>query len=206
MKELMSILRNDKKNVEEFIENQIEVIIGCTNHAYKYPEIDSLIPNAEIAKLLVPLYIGDKSIDASEITAILLYTNQKNVFEKYSEEFLTISLAEMIHADRLKELIVKLGGKITQVYTNTEATKIGSSVKEALQIAINSEIQTIANYEEVIKKLETFTFYPQRTIIIQYLNKIIADEKIHWEIFKKLLDQENINDFVVSKTEIKINI
>ena len=32
MKELMSILRNDKKNVEEFIENQIEVIIGCTNH------------------------------------------------------------------------------------------------------------------------------------------------------------------------------
>lgn len=77
MKELMSILRNDKKNVEEFIENQIEVIIGCTNHAYKYPEIDSLIPNVEIAKLLVPLYIGDKSIDASEITAILLYTNQK---------------------------------------------------------------------------------------------------------------------------------
>ncbi len=78
--------------------------------------------------------------------------------------------------DRLKELIVKLGGKITQVYTNTEATKIGSSVKEALQIAINSpsEIQTIANYEEVIKKLETFTFYPQRTTIIQYLNKIIA--------------------------------
>lgn len=206
MKELMSILRNDKKNVEEFIENQIEVIIGCTNHAYKYPEIDSLIPNAEIAKLLVPLYIGDKSIDASEITAILLYTNQKNVFEKYSEEFLTISLAEMIHADRLKEIIVKLGGKITQVYTNTEATKIGSSAKEALQIAINSEIQTIANYEEVIKKLETFTFYPQRIIIIQYLNKIIADEKIHWEIFKKLLDQENINDFVVSKTEIKINI
>lgn len=206
MKELMSILRNDKKNVEEFIENQIEVIIGCTNHAYKYPEIDSLIPNVEIAKLLVPLYIGDKSIDASEITAILLYTNQKNVFEKYSEEFLTISLAEMIHADRLKELIVKLGGKITQVYTNTEATKIGSSVKEALQIAINSEIQTIANYEEVIKKLETFTFYPQRTIIIQYLNKIIADEKIHWEIFKQLLDQENMNDFVVSKTEIKINI
>lgn len=206
MKELMSILRNDKKNVEEFIENQIEVIIGCTNHAYKYPEIDSLIPNAEIAKLLVPLYIGDKSIDASEITAILLYTNQKNVFEKYSEKFLTISLAEMIHADRLKEIIVKLGGKITQVYTNTEATKIGSSAKEALQIAINSEIQTIANYEEVIKKLETFTFYPQRIIIIQYLNKIIADEKIHWEIFKKLLDQENINDFVVSKTEIKINI
>lgn len=206
MKELMSILRNDKKNVEEFIENQIEVIIGCTNHAYKYPEIDSLIPNAEIAKLLVPLYIGDKSIDASEITAILLYTNQKNVFEKYSEEFLTISLAEMIHADRLKEIIVKLGGKITQVYTNTEATKIGSSAKEALQIAINSEIQTIANYEEVIKKLETFTFYPQRIIIIQYLNKIIADEKIHWEIFKKLLDQENMNDFVVSKTEIKINI
>lgn len=206
MKELMSILRNDKKNVEEFIENQIEVIIGCTNHAYKYPDIDSLIPNAEIAKLLVPLYIGDKSIDASEITAILLYTNQKNVFEKYSEEFLTISLAEMIHADRLKEIIVKLGGKITQVYTNTEATKIGSSVKEALQIAINSEIQTIANYEEVIKKLEIFTFYPQRTIIIQYLNKIIADEKIHWEIFKKLLDQENMNDFVVSKTEIKINI
>lgn len=206
MKELISILRNDKKNVEEFIENQIEVIIGCTNHAYKYPEIDLLIPNVEIAKLLVPLYIGDKSIDASEITAILLYTNQKNVFEKYSEEFLTISLAEMIHADRLKELIVKLGGKITQVYTNTEATKIGSSVKEALQIAINSEIQTIANYEEVIKKLETFTFYPQRTTIIQYLNKIIADEKIHWEIFKKLLDQENMNDFVVFKTEIKINI
>lgn len=65
---------------------RIEVIIGCTNHAYKYPEIDSLIPNVEIAKLLVPLYIGDKSIDASppEITAILLYTNQKNVFEKYS--------------------------------------------------------------------------------------------------------------------------
>lgn len=206
MKELMSILRNDKKNVEEFIENQIEVIIGCTNHAYKYPEIDSLISNVEIAKLLVPLYIGDKSIDASEITAILLYTNQKNVFEKYSEEFLTISLAEMIHADRLSELIIKLGGQITKIYTNTEATKIGSSVKEALQIAINSEIQTIANYEEVIKKLETFTFYPQRTIIIQYLNKIIADEKIHWEIFKKLLDQENMNDFVVSKTEIKINI
>ena len=31
-------------------------------------------------------------------------------------------------------------------------------------------------------------------------------KKIHWEIFKKLLDQENMNDFVVSKTEIKINI
>ena len=97
--------------------------------------------------------------------------------KKYSEEFLTISLAEMIHADRLKELIVKLGGKITQVYTEYRSNKNRFFCKEALQIAINSEIQTIANYEEVIKKLETFTFYPQRTIIIQYLNKIIADEK-----------------------------
>lgn len=206
MKEFLSILKNDKKNLEECVENFIEVIKNATNNSFKYPNIDSLIPNREIANLLIPLCNGANNLDASELTAILLYTNQKNIYNKYSEDFLAISLSEMYHYDRLNEIIIKLGGKITQVYTNTEATKVGSTLKEALQIAIDSEIQTIANYEEVIKKLETFTFYPQRTTIIQYLNKIIADEKIHWEIFKKLLDQENMNDFVVSKTEIKINI
>lgn len=205
MKELF-LLKNSKKNLEECVENFIEIIKDATNNTYMYPNIENLIPNKSIADLIIPLCNGDKNINASELTAILLYTTQKTIYEKYSENFLAISLSEMYHYDRLSELIVKLGGKITQVYTNTEATKIGSTVKEALQIAINSEIQTIANYEEVIKKLETFTFYPQRTTIIQYLNKIIADEKIHWEIFKKLLDQENMNDFVVSKTEIKINI
>lgn len=206
MKEMLAILKNDKKNVEEFIENQIEVIIGCTNHKYKYPEIDSLIPNQEIAKLIVPLYIGDKTFDASEITAILLYTNQKNVFEKYSEQFLTISLAEMIHADRLKELIIKLGGKITQAYTNTEATKIGNTLKEALQISIDSEVQTIENYKNVIDKISTFDIYPQRLTILQYLNKIIEDEKVHLQVFQKLLAQENMDNFIQSKTEIKVNL
>ena len=74
MKQFMQLLLNDKKHYEEFIENQIECL-GVTAKEYMYPNIDSLIPNKDIANLLIPLMNGDKDFDSSELTAILLYTS-----------------------------------------------------------------------------------------------------------------------------------
>ena len=104
MKELF-LLKNSKKNLEECVENFIEIIKDATNNTYMYPNIENLIPNKSIADLIIPLCNGDKNTNASELTAILLYTTQKTIYEKYSENFLAISLSEMYHYDRLSELI-----------------------------------------------------------------------------------------------------
>jgi rubrerythrin len=202
MKEL---LLNTKKNIEELTENLV-ASLSFNNKEFTYPEIDKLIPNKDIVKLLIPLMNGDEEIDASELTAILLYTSQKNQIEKYSDIFLGVALTEMYHYDRLQELIKQLGGKFNQFYTNQEAQKIGTTPKEALQIAINAENQTIINIQEVINKISKITSYPQRTTIIQFLSKILEDEKVHLEIFQKYLVQESMQDLVESKSEIKINI
>lgn len=201
----MQLLLNDKKHYEEFIENQIECL-GVTAKEYMYPNIDSLIPNKDIANLLIPLMNGDKDFDSSELTAILLYTSQKQEIKKYSEIFLSISLSEMYHYDSLQELIKKLGGKITQIYTNKSAIKLGSSPKEALQIAIESENQTIENLDKVINKLTSYTQYPQRNIIIQFLSKIKEDEKVHLNIFQKNLINESLTDLTTGKSEIIVNM
>lgn len=205
MKQFMQLLYNDKKHYEEFIENQIETL-GVTAKQYMYPNIDALIPNKKIADLLIPLMNGDEEFDASELTAILLYTSQKQEIEKYSDVFLSISLSEMYHYDSLQELIKKLGGKITQIYQNKVATKLGSSPKEALQIAIESENQTIENLDKVINELITFKEYPQRNIIIQFLSKIKEDEKVHLSIFQKHLVNESVNDLRTGKSEIIIDM
>lgn len=205
MKQFMQLLLNDKKHYEEFIENQIECL-GVTAKEYMYPNIDSLIPNKDIANLLIPLMNGDKDFDSSELTAILLYTSQKQEIKKYSEIFLSISLSEMYHYDSLQELIKKLGGKITQIYTNKPAIKLGSSPKEALQIAIESENQTIENLDKVINKLTSYTQYPQRNIIIQFLSKIKEDEKVHLNIFQKHLINESLTDLTTGKSEIIVNM
>ena len=202
MKEL---LLNTKKNIEELTENLV-ASLSFNNKEFTYPEIDKLIPNKDIVKLLIPLMNGDEEIDASELTAILLYTSQKNQIEKYSDIFLGVALTEMYHYDRLQELIKQLGGKFNQFYTNQAAQKIGITPKKALQIAINAESQTIINIQEVINKISKITSYPQRNTIIQFLSKILEDEKIHLEIFQKYLVQESMQDLVESKSEIKINI
>jgi hypothetical protein len=110
MKEL---LLNTKKNIEELTENLV-ASLSFNNKEFTYPEIDKLIPNKDIVKLLIPLMNGDEEIDASELTAILLYTSQKNQIEKYSDIFLGVALTEMYHYDRLQELIKQLGGKFNQ--------------------------------------------------------------------------------------------
>ena len=205
MKEIAKLLFNNDKNYEIFIENMIQTFDVCAKQ-FKFPEIDSLIPNKKIADLIIPLLNGDEAFDSSELTAIILYTTQKNEIEKYSDVFLSISLSEMYHYDSLQELIKKLGGKITQFYSNEYARKLGSTPKEALQIAIDAENQTISNLEKVIDKISKITEYPQRGTIIQYLSKILEDEKVHLSIFQKHLINESMVDITTGKSNIVVNI
>ena len=205
MKQFAQLLFNDKKNYELFIENQIETL-GVTANQFMYPEIDKLIPNKDIVNILIPLLNGDELTDSSELTAIILYTSQKNEIEKYSDVFLSISLSEMYHYDSLQELIKQLGGKINQLYSSQGARKLGNTPREALEIAINSEQQTIENLQNAIKKIANMSSYPQRNTIIQYLSKIMEDEKVHLSIFQKYLIEESKNDLIVGRSEIIVNM
>lgn len=145
-----------------------------------YPEVKVEGKNIEFAKMLANAYCGI----ISEDTAIHLYMYQSfNLNDNISQILKKIAIVEMHHLELLAKTIKLLG--LDPEYKVYEPSKyfsgeyVNYSLNNIFDINIKSEQMAIENYEKLIKVIDD-------KYIKELLKRIILDEKIHIEIFKKL--------------------
>lgn len=153
-----------------------------------YPEVKVVKKDVEIAKDLLNAYAGR----ISEDTAIHDYVFQMMMQdqEEIKKILKGISIVEMHHLEILGRLIYALG--LTPLFASVEENRTkwfsGEYVNyeknwsQTLMDNIFQEELAIKNYEKIIAKTSDEN--------VQYiLKRIILDERVHIEIFTKLLEQ-----------------
>lgn len=153
-----------------------------------YPPIQAREKNQAYANLLSIDYCGA----VSELSAITQYINNENRLscEKcpMAKTLLGIAMAEMMHLQKLGELIVLLGGNINFVakYRNgakmwtPEYLTLSEQVKNMLLADMEAEKAAITQYEAHIKMIKD-------DCVGAVLARIIKDEEYHIMILKALL-------------------
>lgn len=139
----------------------------------------------------------------SEMSAISLYVYNsiitKNYFFDIAECFHRISIVEMHHLNIFGELSIMLGAdprlwsyqngrmRYWSPACNRYPTRIGALVTNAL----NGELEAIKKYQAQAQWIDDFN-------IKAILNRIIADELCHVEIFRFILAELNQDSFIQS--------
>lgn len=157
-----------------------------------WPEMDGL-PNDPAVKAEW-FYPALQSSDASEIIAILLYTQQSGLYdEEIGDLVLGIGLVEMKHFANIRDLVLLLGGTIPQPL-NDKNLKLGNTVEEALAINVQSELDTIIYYRSVKEKITSTT--PTAIAIKKTLDKLIADESLHLKLFVEAANERGVQNLI----------
>lgn len=153
-----------------------------------YPEIKAVRKDVEIAKDLLSAYAGRISEDSAihDYVFQMMMQDQEDIKKILKE----ISIVEMHHLEILGKLIYALG--LTPLFASVEDNHTkwfsGEYVNyeknwsQTLMDNIFQEKMAIKNYEKIIAKTSDEN--------VQYiLKRIILDERVHIEIFTKLLEQ-----------------
>ena len=160
-----------------------------------YPPIQVKEHNKSYANLLSIDYCGS----VSELSAITQYINNENRLAcskcPMVKTILGIAMAEMLHLQKLGELIYLLGGNINfiakynngkQVMWTPKCLKIPENAREMLLADIEGEKAAINQYRSHIKMIND-------KYITDVLERIIKDEEYHISLLKALLaEQERI--------------
>lgn len=174
---------------ENMVDKMADALVEITRFAdstVKYPELDNVKQDDGVMpEWFYPIYNGVNGF--SELDAIHLYTSQEQKFEPIGNLLLGIALVEMKHYGILGELIIKLGGRIEQRYNNSKVS-LGETKEEALNNAIDAENKTIEFYEGVIEKIKGVHETKTTIIVVQLVNKLIADERVHLKLLKEQKD------------------
>ena len=154
-----------------------------------YPPIQVSCKNPVYANLLSLDYCGS----VSEMSAITQYINNENRMscEKCptAKIILGIAMAEMIHLQKLGELIFLLGGQIdfTARYQNgkqklwtPECLNIPENIRKMIAADIQSEKAAIQQYQVHIKMIND-------SHVNAVLSRIIKDEQYHIMTLQALL-------------------
>lgn len=156
-----------------------------------YPKIQAERQNPAYANLLGNDYCGA----VSEMSAITQYINNENRLSAVqcplAKTLLGIAMAEMMHLQKLGELIVLLGGEISfaamqqngrrKMWT-PEYITIPQHARQMLSADIESEKQAIRQYQMHMKAI-------QDSGVNALLSRIILDEEYHIMILHTLLDE-----------------
>lgn len=173
-----------KNHLDDLVDALVENLQYCDSEV-EYPDIDKAQPDdGVIAEWFYPIYNGTN--DFSELTAIHMYVSQETEFEEIGKLMLGIGMTEMKHFAKIGDMIKRLGGKIDQKYNNS-GVAIGKSIVEALNIAYDAEVKTIAFYENLSDKIEKVKSTKTTEIALQLIAKLIADEKFHQKLLKETL-------------------
>lgn len=155
-----------------------------------YPSIENIEPDLEAAKIIMPGYASLYS----ESTAYFQYIYHYFFFdelemEKYAMTEENIAITEMIHLELFGKMLLKLGvdpmysaTPPQRNYYNTSTVSYSKMPQKMLMDDIALEMRTISDYQYMVKKLKN----EQVSAVIQ---RIILDEMLHLEEFKKLLDE-----------------
>ncbi|MCI8978249.1 MAG: rubrerythrin family protein [Lachnospiraceae bacterium] len=153
-----------------------------------YPEIKVRRKNRNYADLLNVDYCGF----VSELSAITQYINNENriSFEEcaMARTLLGIAIAEMMHLQKLGELIVLLGGNVDfscktcngrPKLWSPEYLTIPENIDKMLTADIEAEKDAIRQYEMHIKMIDD-------DCVNAVLRRIILDEEYHIMLLKSL--------------------
>lgn len=156
-----------------------------------YPPLQAEGKNPAYANLLSIDYCGA----VSELSAITQYINNENRLSRercpMAKTLLGIGMAEMMHLQKLGELIVLLGGNIdfTAKYNNgrqkmwtPEYLDIPENVKKMLLADIEAEKSAIRQYEMHIGMIKD-------SYVNAVLARIIMDEEYHIMLLQTLLKE-----------------
>lgn len=178
-------------NAYESHTDALNAIGKYTDSLIAFPDIDGIKDPAGISyELFQDAYGGSQLY--SELNAIQLYRAYNDTFDPLSELYLGIAVAEMSHLEKLSGVIVSLGGSLIIPYSNNELSTVlirTSSVKDSLIESIESEKHTIAHYKYIMEEVSLAPDSPTKDIVIQLLNKLIADERRHIAIFQEQLNK-----------------
>lgn len=156
-----------------------------------YPEVKVEKKDIEIAKDLLDAYAGRISEDSAVHDYVFQMMMQDK--EELKKILRGIAIVEMGHIDILGRLIYALG--LTPLFASVEENHTkwfsGEYVnyeknwEQTLRDNIYQEEAAIRNYEKIILKTNDVN-------VKHILKRIILDERVHIEIFTKLLEQKNM--------------
>lgn len=180
----------DKPLARNTVDDLTDALLNVMKYSdteVEYPSIENVKKDdGVVAEWLYPLWNFPN--ETCELSAIFLYTQQETMYEEIGELMLGIALVEMKHYAKLSDLIQKLGGKADRSYNSANTAKVGKTVKEALEIALKSETDTIAGYDEFVKKLDRLTKETETIKVVRKLiAKIVADEEVHRSLLQEKL-------------------
>jgi rubrerythrin len=188
--------------------NRLEEMAEATVNALDYSDSKVEYPDISIVQkwpkeIILPLYDLYKNTRYSELTSILMYTQHQARFGEIGELMLGIGLVEMVHYDKLGDFLLKASDVMdTDIPGNNQLTvhpiiDLGTSAESALRLSLQSEKETLEEYQKVFDSLNKEEYIKRSDYIpvSHLIEKFIADEEYHITLLNKALKEyEDSND------------
>lgn len=164
-------------------------VLKYSDQSVDYPDFNDIEPWPDDIVNMFKDALKDKPF--SEISAILMYTQQSSRFEPIAELMLGIGLVEMRHYDKLSDFLQKADpyeeNPVMDIYPKVE---VGFSPESALKIALDSEIETIGHYKKIMNNVALYNDRADYDDVMYLLNKLIADEEHHIKLLKEAMGMD----------------
>lgn len=161
-------------------------VLKYSDQSVDYPDFKDIEPWPDDIVNMFKDALKDKPF--SEISAILMYTQQSSRFEPIAELMLGIGLVEMRHYDKLSDFLQKADpyeeNPVMDIYPKVE---VGFSPESALKIALDSEIETIGHYKKIMNNVALYNDRADYDDVMYLLNKLVADEEHHIKLLKEAM-------------------
>lgn len=164
-------------------------VLKYSDQLVDYPDFNDIEPWPDDIVNMFKDALKDKPF--SEISAILMYTQQSSRFDSIAELMLGIGLVEMRHYDKLSDFLQKAdsyeGNSVMDIYPKVE---VGFSPESALKIALDSEIETIGHYKKIMNNVALYNDRADYDDVMYLLNKLVADEEHHIKLLKEAMGMD----------------
>lgn len=164
-------------------------VLKYSDQSVDYPDFNDIEPWPDDIVNMFKDALKDKPF--SEISAILMYTQQSSRFEPIAELMLGIGLVEMRHYDKLSDFLQKADpyeeNPVMDIYPKVE---VGFSPESALKIALDSEIETIGHYKKIMDNVALYNDWADYDDVMYLLNKLVADEEHHIKLLKEAMGMD----------------
>lgn len=164
-------------------------VLKYSDQSVDYPDFKDIEPWPEDIVNMFKDALKNKPF--SEISAILMYTQQSSRFEPIAELMLGIGLVEMRHYDKLSDFLQKADpyeeNLVMDIYPKVE---VGFSPESALKIALDSEIETIGHYKKIMNNVALYNDRADYDDVMYLLNKLVADEEHHIKLLKEAMGMD----------------
>lgn len=180
----------------QFLGNRVEDaanafidVLKYSDQSVEYPDFKDIEPWPD--EIINMFYVIWKNATFSELSAIIMYTQQSSRFDEISELMLGIGLVEMRHLDKISDFLQKADPyeDYSKMSINPNI-EIGSIWEEAIKIALNSEMETIAHYRKIQKAIQQYEDRKDYDDVNYFLEKLIADEEHHVKLLKEVSGKE----------------